>query len=323
MPVRPEPRRGPPNPLQLPPGPSMKPQRPSPPAGFPRMRSEPRAAGSVGVIHRFEQGLSLVELMVAMVVGLVVVGAVLAAFAATGRTGRQQAALTDLNDNAQLALALLSRDLAQAGYAQATGLSADGSRLQRTYADRPVFGCQGGFQKPNTVSAVACQPDGDADAIEVVYQAEVANTVPTAANVPTDCLGNGLTAVAGVYTAYNRYYLATGATGRSELHCASRQGAAGQPLIDQVQAMRIVYGEAHAAAPRVPVRYVRAGEVSDWGLVVSVRVCLLMRSADAVLNTQDDSLAYLDCDGATRQAQDGHWYRAYTRTATLRNRAAL
>jgi type IV pilus assembly protein PilW len=268
------------------------------------------------------QGLSLVEVMVSLVIGVVVAGAVLVSYIGSGKTGRQQAAYAEMTENAQLALTLMSRDLLLAGFAAPTGLAVGGASFTRAHAERPVFGCQTGFVTPNTVGAVACAADG-ADAIEVVYAADTANTVPTAADLPTDCLGNGLADAGGYYLAYNRYYLADSASGRPELHCASRQGAAGQPLVENVQAMTVWYGEANAVNPAAVVRYVRAGQVSDWGLVLSVRLCLLMRSSEAVLDAGEDTMTYLDCDSAQQVSADGLARRAFFSTTTLRNKMAF
>ena len=44
---------------------------------------------SAAAHHRRMQGLSLVEVMVSLVIGLVVVGAVLVSYIAAGATGRQ------------------------------------------------------------------------------------------------------------------------------------------------------------------------------------------------------------------------------------------
>jgi len=277
---------------------------------------------NAAVRYQRMQGLSLVEVMVSLVIGLVVVGAVLVSYITAGTTGRQQAAYAEMNENAQLALTLIARDLLLAGFSAPLGVAADGLSFTRTYASRPVFGCRTGFAAPATTGAVACALSGS-DALEVVYQADAANSVPTASGVPTDCLGNGLADAGGFYLAYNRYYLATSSSGRSEMHCASRQGAGGQPLVDNVEGMTVWYGEANAASPRAVARYVRANAVSDWGLVLSVRVCLLMRSNESVLANSEDTVTYLDCDSAQQTSADGFVRRAFFSTTTLRNKMAF
>lgn len=272
------------------------------------------------------QGMSLIEVMVSMVIGLIVVGAVLVSYIGAGSTSRLQVAQAEMNENAQIAMTMLSRDLLLAGYASPTGVNGS-STFVRSYSARPLMGCDNGFADPSTTSDVACAAAGSGGpAIEVVYEADVTNTVPTSAGVPADCLGNGLpsTAVgtASFYFAYNRYYLANSSAQRSELHCASRQGAVGQPLVDNVDAIKIWYGEANAANPRQIARYVTAGGVADWNMVVSVRVCLLMRSSEQVLDS-DIPGTYLDCDSAAQVSVDRRLRRAYFTTTTLRNKMSF
>jgi type IV pilus assembly protein PilW len=266
--------------------------------------------------------------MVSMAIGVVVVAAVLVTYIASRKTGRQQVAYSEMNENAQMALGLISRDLLLAGYAQPSGYNTTTDIFTKTYSGRPVFGCDNGFATPNSTNAVACAATATNPAIEITYEADLKNTIPTSSNVPSDCIGNGLSSagtLSGVdyYIAYNRYYLSSGNTGRSELHCASRQGGTGQPLVDNVESMKFWYGEANSADPRTIVRYVSAGNVTDWGLIVSVRVCVLLRSSEVVLNSSDDTLTYLNCDSTQQTSSDLYLRRAYFSTTTLRNKMGL
>jgi len=63
-----------------------------------------------------QRGLTLVELMIAMTLGLIVIGALIAVFVANNQTYRQNEALATLQDNARFALDVITRDLAMAGY---------------------------------------------------------------------------------------------------------------------------------------------------------------------------------------------------------------
>lgn len=282
--------------------------------------------------HR-QAGLSIVEVLVSLVIGLVVVGAVLMSYITSGQTNKLQAAYAQMNEDAQIGLYILSRDLLLAGYAQALGVDPTTFKFGRTYSNRPVFGCDLGFVSPRTSGAVACATTGTAGpAIEMVYEADVTNTVPSG-GFPSDCLGASLESLqqsvvgtGGTTTFYitrNRYYLSEGNTGRSELHCASSLNNTGQPLVDNVQGMKLWYGEANPADPRQIVRYVSAANVkdsgADFGYVVSVRVCLLMRSSEPVL-TGEDSANYLDCDAVSQTSPDRHVRRAFFTTTALRNK---
>lgn len=282
---------------------------------------------SVASLPSRQRGLSIIEVLVSLVIGLVVVGAVMLSYITSGQTNRAQAAYSQMNEEAQIGLQILSRDLLLAGYAQPTSLNTVTFKFGRTYADRPVFGCDTGFEAANTAGVVACAAAGTQPSIEVVYEADITNTVPTAGGVPSDCLGAGLpvqtVGATNFYVTYNRYYLAQSTLGRSELHCASKLGNPGGALVDNVEGMKIWYGEANPADPRQIVRYVTAANVkdagADFGYVVSVRVCLLMRSAEPVL-TAEDPTNYLDCDSVVQNSVDGRARRAYFSTTTLRNK---
>lgn len=63
-----------------------------------------------------QKGLTLIELMIAMVVGLVITSAATALFLATSKTHRSTTQVATLLDNARLAVTFIERDLQLAGY---------------------------------------------------------------------------------------------------------------------------------------------------------------------------------------------------------------
>ena len=231
-----------------------------------------------------------------------------------------------MDEDAQIGLQLLSAELMMAGYAQAIGTVAEEPgkpRLLKAFESWPVWGCDRGFVSASTKGNVVCAATGQAAALEVRYQADFFNTIPTVSSkVPGDCLGNGLKPQVdggSSYVTFNRYYLGSSLPGRSELHCASQLGNGGQPLVDDVEGLKFWFGEALAGDPRQVVRYVSASEVQDFSNVISVRICLLMRSAEAVLLIGEGT-TYLDCDQSLQVAQDRRARRSYFSTVALRNK---
>jgi type IV pilus assembly protein PilW len=93
------------------------------------------------------------------------------------------------------------------------------------------------------------------------------------------------------------YYIGTGASGepalfRKELTNSGGPTATAQELVEGVEDMRLSFGEeTEAAASRdyVPNRFVRADAVTNFGMVVAVRVGLVTRTSTNV--AQDVSLA--------------------------------
>jgi type IV pilus assembly protein PilW len=67
------------------------------------------------ITHR-QRGLTLVELMISLVLGLILVAAVATLFVYTNRNNRQNALIAGMQDQARFALSQLSRDITMAGY---------------------------------------------------------------------------------------------------------------------------------------------------------------------------------------------------------------
>lgn len=285
-------------------------------------------------MHR-ARGLTLIEMLISIAIGLVVVVAVLVSFVGSGRAGRIQSAYAQMNEDAQIGLSILTREFQIAGYSAPSGLvntAAAGATpiFALSYnlgTATAVFGCDTGFANASAGTLVC--GTSTVPAFEVVYEADVKNTVPTAGGAPSDCLGNGIPGAAP-FIARNRYFIATGASGRPELYCASNNAAnSEQPLLENVEAMRVWYGVQVGAAPRQVVRYVSATDINgvgatEWSNVVSVRVCLLMRSSETVLSAGGtDTLTYRDCDSTQQTSNDRFLRRAYFTTSTLRSKMAF
>lgn len=276
------------------------------------------------------RGISLIEVLISMVIGLVVIGAVIVSYLGSGRAGRYQSAYSQMDQDAQIGLNLVSRELQLAGYSQPSSLDPATGILHYNMASNAVFGCDTGFADPRAAT-LACGT-GTIPAIEVVYEADVKNTVPTSGGIPTDCLGNGLAGVAP-FIVHNRYFVQNGPSGRPELYCGSVGTVNSvQPLLENVEGMKLWFGVQVALNPRQVVRYVTATDigsafgagptVAEWQNVISARVCLLMRSADPVLSAED-TRTYLDCDSATQTSSDNYLRRAYFTTTALRSKMAF
>ena len=275
------------------------------------------------------RGVSLIELMVSLAIGLVVVGAVLVTFVDSGKTSRYQAALGQMNQDAQMALNVLSREVQLAGYVSPV-------QVLGSPPPPPVFGCDGTkgtipFTDPDATGDVVCGPAVGAtvSAFEVVYEADTYNTVVATGNLPTDCLNSPRDPLlVGAYIVRNRYFIDIGPSGRPELYCASNWHDK-EPLLENVDDMQILYGVTAPAEPTQVVRYARAGKdvstaetvnaqaAGEWNNVMSVKICLVMRSSDPIV-TSEDTQTYLDCDSQSVTYTDKFLRRAYFTTATVR-----
>ena len=192
------------------------------------------------------------------------------------------------------------------------------------------------------------------DSIAINYEADMFNTLPTTISPirPTDCLGFGLTPIAAslptvttattptlssstvtYYVAENRFYVGTSsAIITPSLYCKGNGGAGTQqPLVENIEDMQFMYGTistSTTATTATVAGYLRADEVAGlgttpaddatrWGKVLSVRVCVLVRSESQVASTPT---RYRNCAGTVVTPSDRYLRRAYATMVVLRNR---
>jgi type IV pilus assembly protein PilW len=294
-----------------------------------------------------QAGRSMVEVLVAMTIGLVVLGAVMMSTAGTGGVIRTGDELARLGDDGQTALNILTSQLRMAGYSPPRQQVRGGDAL-RHYDGVPLRGCDHGFVSvtADAVDALACAAPGGAGhaAVSILYEADVFDTYPGTAGRPTNCLGNQLgfaESALGQYTlAENRFFIRTQpATGNPALYCAASSGAgfSSQPLVDNVESLVMTWGVADPVTDklgrRMPagdaVRDLTAAEIDTlyaddplrWSRVVRVRICLVMRSPKGLAA---EAVAHTGCDGKTvmpADAADRRLRRAMSATVHLRNRS--
>lgn len=292
-----------------------------------------------------QRGMSLVELLVAMTIGLFLMGAVGAIYVATSNSSRGSTLESQMNEDASLALEMLQQQIRLAGY---SGFAADGTR---NFQGIGVRGCDGGF----TDNAASTDFDGMAcaastagpDAIAVRYEASVLNTQPTAGGLPTNCSFSGITAWnpgGGVIPlADNRYYVAADANNGNipTLFCKGKDGVtagggfdAATALIPNIEDMQINYAITLAPVADEPMphqitSYVDASNaalgatLSNWSRVAGVHICLLARTSQPIPSsggTRAELGSYVDCNGVRQNGNaDGFLRRAYHTTVQLRN----
>lgn len=339
--------------------------------------------------YRRNRGITLIEILISLAIGFVVVAAVIVSFIGSGQAGRYHSALTQMNQDAQIALNLLSREVQLAGYAAASSMAATnppapavpnvtmlfhnlacGTGVPNSgtpgTAQPPALDCTLADQSTNVGYISGCDADSaafaspfvnnqavplnaancqalNANALKnysgfgVVYEADLTNTVPVTVagqQFPSDCLGNRIPGTwpgPNFYIARNRYFIAVGATGKPELHCAS-SGSAMQPLLENVEDMQVWYGLAanpitSAPGTRQIASYAKATAINaapagTWDQVLSVRICVLLRSSEKVL-TSEDVVGGLDCKGNAVVTNDGYLRRAYYTTATVRSKMSF
>lgn len=295
-----------------------------------------------------QAGRTLVELMISLVIGLVIVGAIMAIYLSTAGTSKQSNAVTRMSEDAAIAMSLIGSNLRMDAYSPPRVLVSPGSAkvggVQVAAADRnftglAIRGCDNGFADVTAgFGSLACATSGTGKgALAIRFEGDARNTLAVSGG-PSDCGATAITtdATSAVdASAYklveSRLLVATGGSGSSELHCAGNGGDsavqfATKPLLQNVEGMYLSYGIAATDQDYEASRYVSqttldafAGSTaSKWGRVVSVKVCLVMKSQNTM---KEADQTYVGCDGSSVAASDGYARRAFTSVFTLRNRS--
>lgn len=302
------------------------------------------------------QGISLVELLISMVIGLVVIGAVLPTYLTSGTGQNSNAALSQISEDATLALNLVRKQIALAGYSQPFKFNAKG--FARNYTERGIAGCDSvNFDNVDTadIADLTCTGTAStsANAIAVAYEADSGNSLMDGSTPkrPRDCIGSAIPPTAATANnndyslAHSRLYIANGSLmcrGNGSEKAAAPPPKGGtlpgtpQPLVSNIVSMRVRYGLANrnpTTGMIIPgiTRYLTATEVnvedvtgSHWNDVKAVRVCIVVRSEQEVLDTVTP---YYDCaavENANPQpveptGKDRRIYRAFSTTIMVNN----
>ena len=232
--------------------------------------------------RKAESGLSLVELLVAMTIGLIVIGVGASAFLNVATNTRNASELARMNENASIALNILRSHITLAGYSHPTGVvhstasGTDVATMVRAFkggtkaagdANNFIVGCDGPFNTPKAheldisllSSSSNCKGGANPDAIAVVYEADPNNTYSDGGGVPTDCLGNTILPLLGttdLFVASNKFYIDKDVNNITGLYCqgngSSTARAAGndtldasaQMIVENIYDMQIKYGVA-------------------------------------------------------------------------------
>lgn len=86
-----------------------------------------------------QKGLSLIELMIAMVIGLVLLAGVIGIFLSTQQTNRTQEAMSRVQESARIAIELIARDIRESGQSICAGSESITNLLDPTQSDYPDF----------------------------------------------------------------------------------------------------------------------------------------------------------------------------------------
>ena len=250
----------------------------------------------IKTLHR-QRGFTLVELMIAMTLGLLILLAIGSIYIGSRQTFRMQEENARLQETGRYALEVMGRSIRQAGF---WNMPINPVATATAFGGTPVTGADGG---------------AGADTVTVQYDYLAGDR---------DCEGTDASSLAVPPPFITDFYSLDAAN--SELECDGVDvGNVSQPLVADIEDMQILYGidtnndqsaDQYMATP------------ANWAQVVSARVCVQARSANSVNNAPQ---RFLNCGGAlgtatgaaamtTAAAGDLQLRRTFVATYNLRNR---
>ena len=313
------------------------------------VRPSPRLIGR-------QTGRSLVEIMIALVIGFVVLGALMLNTIGTGDSGRRQDAAAELETEGRVALNLIATQIRLAGRSPLRVNTSPGA-ADTNYTGIGLRGCDNGFQDYHfgaapQISDLVCQaagPGSHGAAFSVVYEADTS----TSGAVPAlDCRGSNkhLQQIPSVTDpsvtvpiVENRFHIGAPTTGvtRTGLYCAGSGALQNDEMIPNVESMTLEYGisagKVGVGTTATPVavmsnQVVRYLDQTDLDAYMAKYVGKPVNLQDewsrvvsvrvCVLMASDPGVVtsgtnqYIDCHGALQTSTDTRLRRAVTATIT-------
>jgi type IV pilus assembly protein PilW len=246
-------------------------------------------------MRKRDGGFSLVELMVAMVLGLFLLLSLGQMFLSTSTGSRSEKNISRMQEAGRVGVELLAREIRKAGYVASPFQSR-----------QDLFPVAAPFQLSASVAATSTS-------VSIRYYGNPQMQTCTGQQVPS-----GSTAVQTI----------TLAVGTTDLVCSaaviSPAGVSGAvstlPFVPDVEAIFIRAGEdTNIPADAQPDRYVEPSTIVDWTTVTSLNIQMRVVSPDSLLS--DAAQAYRDFNGAlvTPGSTDRRLRRVYGTVLSLRN----
>jgi type IV pilus assembly protein PilW len=230
-------------------------------------------------LHR-SRGISLIELMVAMTIGLLILLVVTQAYLSGLTTQRTQTDTGRAQESGRFAFELLARSIRKSGYRNPIAIGqqfCDGTDPTPPTTPRLVL-----FNDPSTVNLTSSSSATIAnlsDVIRVRYFGEGA-IGGAADGTMVDCLGNSIPANT---LEEDTLYVANDPNNpvnpnEPTLYCYASNAAMALPLIPGVESLQLLYGEDTDGDGNIN-RYVTAANVTNPNHIRSVMVSVITRTA--------------------------------------------
>lgn len=272
--------------------------------------------------NKGQAGLSIVELLVALVISMLLMTGVVQVFLASKQTYASNEAASRLQENGRFALEFIAQSARHAGYVEAANITIEP-------LPRPLAAPNDAYCKQNEL----CSSQGagnTSDTVSFSFQPRLLD------GARRDCLGKS-SGIDDSDVIVNHFYIIPpnpqNERTHSSLGCASRNISTSADisvktdtnsnvLVEGIDALQVQYGIATAGNVS---RYVSADRLSeqDWNNVVAIRIAVLANSIDRVSPPPPAERQYVLLDAAPLTFTDGKARQVFTSTIKLRNTGEL
>ena len=300
-----------------------------------------------------QKGLTLVELMVAIVLMLIVTLATVALYGANSASKRTVDASQSMDDTARFVFEMIGQAIRNAGYPSAVNL--EGPLV--TYSNLfntcdasantepcPVLGFDNSAVSASNYGSAGSGTVNSSDSLAIRFYGSSgfnAAGAKGADNTVFTCTGDAVPASTVMGELGLSIFSVRSYQDEPELYCTSNPGSGTRstvPIARGVESFQVMYGiDLCVGAPctrdGVPDRWVSAADVAatDWRHVKAIRVGLILRGAPGSSQASDGQALYplgeKFVSGATAAGMsftpptDGRLRRSYVTTYMLRNSA--
>lgn len=216
-----------------------------------------RAIVSPRHVRRWQAGRTLLELIIAIAIGLVIVAGVASLYLSSSQVSRVANQIGATEDGGQLALFMVGDAIRMAGFGEIVGSSATSVMGQTQFDGRQIAACTNGtFTAPwANPPDLTCVPSGNAtgpDQLWVAFQADNVKASPQSAL--SDCLGQdfdplnaahrttiqrfGGPSISDVPVVQNVFGINAG----GQFACRGRFGGATQALVGNTENFKVFFG---------------------------------------------------------------------------------
>lgn len=266
-----------------------------------------------------QQGLSIVELMVALAVGMVLIAGILQVFLSSKNTYAVNEAMSRVQENGRFALEFISRSARQAGYIDPN------NKVNRPYAIIPEgIRCD--------LDSNACSTNGTgllADSVSFAFQPPV-----NASGDRVDCIGSTDSVDAQDKIIINKFFIKSENEAGATLSCqrrvldknlnllAAAKYFEDASLVEGIDKIQIQYGISTTTSEldsKSVNKYVGADKVTDWNSVLAIRIAVLANSGIELNPAPIQKEFYLFDAGPYVFPNDRKLRQVFTTTVNLRN----